>query len=113
MEELHSAVGNKINIHDSIRKTLQCRWRNPSLSIHGVEGGFYSPGDKTVIPSCVTGKFSIRTVPDMNPKEVSALVVKFCEEEFAKLGSKNTLDVHCTHDGNYWLSSPDHPNYGK
>ncbi|KAI8090397.1 hypothetical protein BDF21DRAFT_411171 [Thamnidium elegans] len=111
MEELHDAVGNQINIHDSIRETLQCRWRNPSLSIHGVEGGFYSPGDKTVIPACVTGKFSIRTVPDMNPKEVSALVVKFCQEEFAKLGSKNKLDVHCTHDGNYWLSSPDHPNY--
>jgi len=113
MEELHDAVGNKINIHDTIRKTLQCRWRNPSLSLHGIEGAFYSPGDKTVIPAQVTGKFSIRTVPDMDPKQVSALVVKFCQDEFAKLGSKNTLDVHCTHDGNYWLSSPNHPNYGK
>ncbi|KAL7312340.1 hypothetical protein PS15m_008109 [Mucor circinelloides] len=111
MEELHDAVGNKINIHDTIRKTLQCRWRNPSLSLHGIEGAFYSPGDKTVIPAQVTGKFSIRTVPDMDPKQVSALVVKFCQDEFAKLGSKNTLDVHCTHDGNYWLSSPNHPNY--
>lgn len=113
MEELHDAVGNKINIHESIQKTLQHRWRNPSLSLHGVEGAFYNPGDKTVIPACVTGKFSIRTVPDMDPKEVSKLVVKFCQDEFAKLGSKNTLNVHCTHDGNYWLSSPNHPNYGK
>jgi Cys-Gly metallodipeptidase DUG1 len=113
MEELHAAVGNTTNIHDTIRETLQCRWRNPSLSLHGVEGAFYNPGDKTVIPACVTGKFSIRTVPDMNPKEVSALVVKYCQDEFAKLGSKNSLEVHCTHDGNYWLSSPEHPNYGK
>lgn len=113
MEELHDAVGNKINIHDNIRETLQCRWRNPSLSLHGIEGAFYNPGDKTVIPAQVTGKFSIRTVPDMDPKKVSALVVKFCQDEFAKLGSKNALDVHCTHDGNYWLSSPNHPNYGK
>ncbi|CAO3607337.1 unnamed protein product [Mucor fragilis] len=92
MEELHDAV-------------------ETPLSLHGIEGAFYSPGDKTVIPAQVTGKFSIRTVPDMDPKQVSALVVKFCQDEFAKLGSKNTLDVHCTHDGNYWLSSPNHPNY--
>ncbi|KAG0833316.1 hypothetical protein G6F18_006823 [Rhizopus arrhizus] len=111
MEELHSAVGNKTNIHETVRETLQCRWRNPSLSLHGVEGAFYNPGDKTVIPACVTGKFSIRTVPDMKPQEISELVCKYVKEEFAKLGSKNTLDIHCTHDGNYWLSSPDHPNY--
>lgn len=113
MEELHSAVGNKTNIHETVRETLQCRWRNPSLSLHGVEGAFYNPGDKTVIPACVTGKFSIRTVPDMKPQEISELVCQYVKEEFAKLGSKNALDIHCTHDGNYWLSSPDHPNYGK
>lgn len=113
MEELQSAVGNKTNIHEDIPKTLQSRWRNPSLSIHGVEGAFYNPGDKTVIPACVTGKFSIRTVPDMEPKKISQLVCKYIEDEFAKLGSKNTLHVHCTHDGNHWLSSPNHPNYGK
>lgn len=111
MEELHDAVGNKTNIHESVRKTLQHRWRNPSLSLHGVEGAFYNPGDKTVIPASVTGKFSIRTVPDMEPKKVSELVVKFVQDEFAKLGSKNALNVYCTHDGNYWLASPDHPNY--
>ncbi|KAI8641183.1 hypothetical protein BD408DRAFT_418534 [Parasitella parasitica] len=111
MKELHDAVGNEINIHDSIRKTLQHRWRNPSLSLHGIEGAFYNPGDKTVIPAQVTGKFSIRTVPDMVPEDISKLVVKYCKDEFAKLGSKNTFVVEATHDGNHWLSSPNHPNY--
>ncbi|RCH82333.1 hypothetical protein CU098_003723 [Rhizopus stolonifer] len=111
MEELHDAVGNKINIHENIRDTLQCRWRNPSLSLHGIEGAFYNPGDKTVIPAAVTGKFSIRTVPDMEPEKVTELVVKYCQEEFAKLGSKNQFEVFCTHGGNHWLSSPEHPNY--
>ena len=34
--------------------------RQPSLSIHGIEGAFYGSGAKTVIPAKVTGKFSIR-----------------------------------------------------
>ncbi|KAF7721877.1 hypothetical protein EC973_003973 [Apophysomyces ossiformis] len=111
LQELHDAVGNQINIHDDVRRTLQHRWRHPSLSIHGVEGAFYSPGDKTVVPARVVGKFSIRTVPDMEPKKVTELVLKYVKEEFEKLGSKNTLNVHCTHDGNHWLASPDHPSY--
>ena len=41
------------------------RMREPSLSLHGIEGAFYAPGAKTVIPAAVTGKFSIRLVPNM------------------------------------------------
>ena len=36
------------------------RMRMPSLSLHGIEGAFYGPGAKTVIPASVSGKFSIR-----------------------------------------------------
>ncbi|CAG8722507.1 11794_t:CDS:1, partial [Scutellospora calospora] len=43
-------------------------WRYPSLSIHGIEGAFSSPGFKTVLPAKVTGKFSIRIVPNQDPK---------------------------------------------
>ena len=35
------------------------RMREPSLSLHGIEGG---AGAKTVIPAKVVGKFSIRYV---------------------------------------------------
>ncbi|KAL0074362.1 hypothetical protein J3Q64DRAFT_1825704 [Phycomyces blakesleeanus] len=111
MQELHDAVGNEINIHDSVKDTLQHRWRFPSLSLHGVEGAFYNPGDKTVIPARVVGKFSIRTVPDMEPKQITELVEKYVNEEFAKLGSKNTMSISCTHAGNHWVASPNHWNY--
>lgn len=64
---------------DGYRKELECgrllsddkcdllmrRWRFPSLSIHGVHGAFAEPGEKTVIPGKVTGKFSVRLVPSM------------------------------------------------
>ena len=38
------------------------RMREPSLSLHGIEGAFSSAGAKTVIPAKVSGKFSIRSV---------------------------------------------------
>ena len=50
------------------------RWRYPSLSLHGIEGAFAETGAKTVIPRKVIGKFSIRLVPDMDPKDVEKQV---------------------------------------
>ena len=44
-----------------------------SLAVHGVEGAFYGKGEKTVIPSKVIGKFSIRIVPDMKPEKVCVI----------------------------------------
>ncbi|KAG2220198.1 hypothetical protein INT45_005371 [Circinella minor] len=111
MHELHDAVGSAINIHDSVRHVLQHRWRHPSLSLHGVEGAFYNPGDKTVVPARVVGKFSIRTVPDMELDKVTELVTKYVNDEFKKLNSKNTMKIVCSHAGNHWLASPEHWSY--
>ena len=55
-------------IHDNKSDTLLHKWRYPSLSIHGVQGAFDGAGAKTVIPRKVIGKFSIRLVPDQDPK---------------------------------------------
>lgn len=60
------------------------RWRYPSLSLHGIEGAFSGSGAKTVIPRKVIGKFSIRLVPDMDPKDVEKQV---CRLEFVMLVS--------------------------
>lgn len=68
------------------------RWRYPSLSLHGIEGAFSGSGAKTVIPRKVTGKFSIRLVPDMTPEVVTKQVCReqerrpnLAREVFAKL----------------------------
>ena len=87
------------------------RWRYPSLSIHGVEGGFSAPGAKTVIPAKVIGKFSIRTVPDMQSEKVDESVFRYVEEEFGKLGSKNRMRVSLQHAGKWWVASPEHWNF--
>lgn len=87
------------------------RWRFPSLSIHGIEGAFSAPGAKTVIPAKVIGKFSIRTVPNMESPDVNKLVFDYINAEFAKLNSKNTLNVWLQHDGKWWVASPKHWNF--
>ncbi|KAK9764772.1 Cys-Gly metallodipeptidase [Basidiobolus ranarum] len=111
IDDLQSALGAQNNIHDDVPNTLMARWRYPSLSLHGIEGAFYSPGQKTVIPAKVSGKFSIRTVPDMTTDKVTEIVCDYVKQEFAKLDSKNQLHVECMHAGRAWMSSPNHWNY--
>ena len=111
MDNLFESLGSQTSIFNDKDKTLMARWRYPSLSIHGVEGAFSAPGAKTVIPAKVIGKFSIRTVPNMESAAVNEAVFTHIKAEFAKLGSKNTLDVFCQHEGNWWVASPSHWNF--
>ena len=81
------------------------RWRNPALSLHGIEGAFSEPGAKTVIPRHVRGKFSIRLVPHQTPERVAELVKAHLEDQFQKLGSPNKLSVVCHHGSRPWVST--------
>ena len=111
MDNLYESLGSKTGIFEDKERTLMARWRYPSLSIHGVEGAFSAPGAKTVIPAKVIGKFSIRTVPDMESGAVNEAVYKYINEVFAKLGSKNKINTFCQHDGKWWVASPNHWNF--
>ncbi|POG69109.1 glutamate carboxypeptidase protein [Rhizophagus irregularis DAOM 181602=DAOM 197198] len=111
IQDLQSAIESQTNLFDNETQTLQARWRYPSLSIHGIEGAFSAPGVKTVLPCKVSGKFSIRSVPNMDPDKVTACVEKYLKEEFAKLGSKNKLNIESLHGAKAWVSSPNHWNF--
>ena len=111
MENLHESLGSTTTVFEDKENTLMARWRYPSLSVHGIEGAFSAPGAKTVIPAKVIGKFSIRTVPDMEIEKVNEAVFKYCRDVFEKLGSKNTMDISCQHAGKWWVASPKHWNF--
>ncbi|KAF7858661.1 uncharacterized protein EAF02_010985 [Botrytis sinoallii] len=111
MDNLHESLGSQTTIYNDKENTLMARWRYPSLSVHGIEGAFSQPGAKTVIPAKVIGKFSIRTVPNMEPEDVDRLVFKYVDEQFKKLGSKNTMRCYLQHAGKWWVASPKHWNF--
>ena len=96
--------GDKVNI-------LAHRWRFPCLSIHGIEGAFFGPGSKTVIPQKVIGKFSIRLVPDQDPDDIAAKVIKYLNDEFAKLHSPNKFKVIKMKGSRPWLGDTNDTNY--
>ena len=98
-------------LHGDKKSLLMARWRYPTLSLHGIEGAFAGGGAKTVIPSKVIGKFSLRLVPDQDPARIEKVVKQHLECEFAKLGSPNKMQVELIHGAKAWLSSPKHPNY--
>ena len=60
--DVEQSAGAAIALSDDKVSVLMGRMRQPSLSIHGIEGAFSAAGAKTVIPAKVSGKFSIRYV---------------------------------------------------
>lgn len=106
VDELDAAAGSSTSLHDNKKDILKHRWRYPSLSIHGIEGAFSGAGAKTVIPAKVIGKFSIRTVPNIESAKLDKLVIDHVTKLFNALKSPNTLKVELVHDGAYWYSNP-------
>lgn len=110
-DELKCDVGCKKLIRTDKKKTLMRRWRFPSLSLHGIQGAFDSAGSKTVIPGKVTGKFSIRLVPNQDPKKIEKLVVDYLRNVHESRGSPNVIKVFMEHGSKAWMSDPNHSHY--
>ncbi len=49
----------------------------PTLDVHGIIGGYTGPGAKTVLPSTVHAKVSMRLVPDQDPDEIKKLFTDY------------------------------------
>lgn len=111
MDEYCQDVGAGSLLHPTKADILMHRWRFPSLSLHGVEGAFYGSGAKTVIPCKVSGKFSIRIVPNQEPAKVEAVVKAHIQNLWKQRGSPNKVTVHMLSGGRWWVSDPFGPNF--
>jgi len=98
-------------VHDKETDSLMSRWREPSLSMHGIEGAFGEPGEKSVIPCKACLKFSISLVPSMDHRRVAKLVEEYLEKEFDSLKTGNSLTVKMHHGCRAWLEDFDNKNY--
>lgn len=112
VDDFRNDVGAKRLLHKEDKtQILMHRWRYPSLSIHGIEGAFYEPGQKTVIPRKVCGKFSIRIVPNQTPDEIEKKVCDYLNEKWSERGSQNVFKAYLAHSGKPWMEDPSHPHY--
>ncbi len=66
-------VGSKVLTGEPGYSALYRTWARPTLEVHGMPGGFTSPGAKTVIPARASAKVSMRLVPDQDPKKITKL----------------------------------------
>jgi nonspecific dipeptidase len=78
------SVSDRLLYHEK-KSLLMARWRYPTLSLHGIEGAFANKGAKTVIPSKVKGKFSLRLVPNQNPERIAKVVEQHLTLQFEKV----------------------------
>uniref|UniRef100_A0A2R5LEL2 Putative metalloexopeptidase n=1 Tax=Ornithodoros turicata TaxID=34597 RepID=A0A2R5LEL2_9ACAR len=106
MEVFRQELGCSKLAHGDKGDLLMAMWRFPSLSIHGVEGAFDGSGAKAVIPGWVSGKFSIRTVPNQEPKKVEKAVMDYLDTLWKHRKSFNVMKASMISCGRYWVGDP-------
>jgi len=112
LEGYRTEVGCGKLLSDDKCNLLMRRWRFPSLSIHGIQGAFAEPGEKTVIPGKVTGKFSVRLVPSMSPEHVERVVVDHVLKQHEKLATKNDVKCYLGKGPSVpWVTNPKNENF--
>jgi len=82
--------------------TLERMWVRPTLDCNGIIGGFTEAGAKTVLPSKVTAKISMRLVPNQNPKKIAKLFIKYVKQIAPKSVRVKVREIH----GGYPIVTP-------
>lgn len=103
LDDYKKSFGNKVlSIHPKA-SAVESNWIYPTLEINGIWGGYTEEGFKTVLPKEAHAKLSIRTVPNQDPKHITALLKNHLIKS-AKKGVEVHLEVLSL--GDYIQSSP-------
>jgi len=74
--------------------TLERTWIRPTLDCNGIIGGFTDKGAKTVLPSKVTAKISMRLVPNQDPKKIAKLFTRYVKQITPKSVAVKVNELH-------------------
>ncbi len=82
--------------------TLERMWVRPTLDCNGIIGGFTEAGAKTVLPSKVMAKISMRLVPNQDPNKIAKLFTKYVKQIAPKSVRVKVREIH----GGYPIVTP-------
>lgn len=74
--------------------TLERIWARPTLDCNGIIGGFTGEGAKTIIPSKVTAKISMRLVPSQNGNKIAKQFTRFIKKLAPKTVKVRITKIH-------------------
>jgi acetylornithine deacetylase/succinyl-diaminopimelate desuccinylase-like protein len=74
--------------------TLERIWARPTLDCNGIIGGFTGKGAKTIIPSKVTAKISMRLVPSQNADKITKQFTRFIKKLTPKTVKVKIIKIH-------------------
>lgn len=76
------AIGMKpiADIGEAGFTALEREWGRPTAEINGIIGGYTGKGAKTVIPAHASAKVSFRLVANQDPKKITKMFFKWCNE---------------------------------
>jgi len=77
--------------------TLERIWARPTLDCNGIIGGFTGDGAKTVLPSKVMAKISMRLVPNQDPKKIAKHFERYFKSLTPKSVKLNIKSLHGAH----------------
>ncbi|MGB5850574.1 MAG: dipeptidase, partial [Ignavibacteriaceae bacterium] len=77
--------------------TLERMWVRPTLDCNGIIGGFTEAGAKTVLPSKVTAKISMRLVPNQDPKKIAKIFTNYVKQIAPKSVRVEVREIHGGH----------------
>ncbi|MCH7827282.1 MAG: M20/M25/M40 family metallo-hydrolase, partial [Bacteroidetes bacterium] len=74
--------------------TLERLWVRPTLDCNGIIGGVTGDGAKTVLPSKVKAKISMRLVPNQDHKKIAKAFTKYIKSISPKSVKVKVSDLH-------------------
>jgi acetylornithine deacetylase/succinyl-diaminopimelate desuccinylase-like protein len=86
---------------------LMKRWREPTISMHGVD----APSASSTIATSASALVSVRFVPHQSANTVIANVRAHIEHAFAQRSSANSVAIEVLRRGDWWLGDPEAPHY--